>query len=87
MKWLKKLVDDDLTVVACLLCFFIAEVVALVTKIFNGDVSVFAGYGFVASAVAMVAIWISTYKKSETAGFGATIGVLLGTVFTYLLGV
>lgn len=87
MKWINELKEDVYGLVFALLNVLLVEIVALVIKCFNDDVSIYAGGAFVAGFIAIIIEIATTFRKSETAGHGAIIGVLSGTIFTYLLSI
>ena len=86
MKWIKKLLDDDIAFVLAVVNMVLVLMAALVVKIFSHDVHVFAGCAFIAGFVATVFEWIFC-RKSDTAPAGACIGMMLGVLFVYFLGV
>lgn len=85
--WIKNLVNDDVAIVLGIVNLLLVLVAACVAKGFVGDdVSSFAGCAFLVGFVAVVFEWIFC-QKSDKAPAGAIIGVLLATVFAYVLGV
>lgn len=84
--WIKNLFDDDVAIVLGIVNLLLVLITACIVKAFSGDVSTFAGCAFLVGFVAVVFEWIFC-AKTEKAPAGATIGVLIATVFAYILGV
>jgi len=84
--WLKRFTADDEALGIGYINIFIVLFVALITKIFNSDVSIFTGVAFLVGFIVLVAEWIA-FRKSDTVPAGACLGLIYGTLITYFLGV
>ncbi len=84
MKWIARLVGNK-GFWLFVLNVFVIELVAMVAKAFTGDVSVFAGCGFVAGFVALIVEWCILWKE-EDVPLWCVAGTMAGAVAVYVLG-
>ena len=85
-KLFENLTDGSVYAILCVLNYVVVLTTALITKAFNNEVSTFAGVGFLVGFLAMCVELATVGNKRENAPMWCVVGVIVGSVYAYLLG-